>query len=382
MMEYFYRLTDRLTGRERVTLTETERMLVLEKGRFASILGAGEHRLKRRDTLREVHNIDRLRFVSPYDRALFRERPDLTGAQLTEVQAASDEVLIVHRDGRPVEVVLPETRVVFWTDAGPWEVERVALTDTLELPVPLMRRLVRVGLTSGFNTVEVDEGHVALLSVDGVRLAKLGPGTHGFWKLGRHVGVKRVDLRVRTHEVTGHEILTKDRVTIRVNLSADFRVTDPELAVSAVKDFEEALHRSLALAFRKTLGALTLDRLLAEKVSVDAEAAAKVRTEMARIGVEVGEIALKDVILPGEMREILNRVVEAEKEAEANVIRRREETNATRSLLNTAKVMAEHPVMLRLKELEALETIAGRVERLTIHNGTEGLLGDIARLRD
>ncbi len=82
------------------------------------------------------------------------------------------------------------------------------------------------------------------------------------------------------------------------------------------------------------------------------------------------------------MRDILNRVAAAQKEAEANVIRRREETNATRSLLNTAKVMEENPVMLRLKELEALETMAGKVERLTIHNGTAGLLSDIIRLRD
>ena len=69
-------------------------------------------------------------------------------------------------------------------------------------------------------------------------------------------------------------------------------------------------------------------------------------------------------------------------QAEANVIRRREETNATRSLLNTARVMAENPVMLRLKELEALEAIAGKVERLTIHNGTAGLMNDLVQLRD
>ena len=103
---------------------------------------------------------------------------------------------------------------------------------------------------------------------------------------------------------------------------------------------------------------------------------------MAEIGVEVSDIALKDVILPGEMREILNQVVSAEKQAEANIIRRREETNATRSLLNTAKVMAENPVMLRLKELEALEAIAGKVERLTVHNGTGGLLNDLVKLRE
>jgi regulator of protease activity HflC (stomatin/prohibitin superfamily) len=117
-------------------------------------------------------------------------------------------------------------------------------------------------------------------------------------------------------------------------------------------------------------------------VTVNAEAAEKVRADMAAIGVEVSAIELKDVILPGEMRDILNQVVAAEKQAEANVIRRREETNATRSLLNTAKVMAENPVMLRLKELEALEAIAGKVERLTIHNGTAGLMNDLVQLRD
>ena len=103
---------------------------------------------------------------------------------------------------------------------------------------------------------------------------------------------------------------------------------------------------------------------------------------MARVGVEAGEIALKDVIQPGAMREILNQVVAAQKEAEANVIRRREETNATRSLLNTAKLMADNPVMLRLKELEALEGIADKVECLTVHNGTHGLMNVLVRLRD
>jgi regulator of protease activity HflC (stomatin/prohibitin superfamily) len=199
---------------------------------------------------------------------------------------------------------------------------------------------------------------------------------------GRKHEVRQVDMRWQTKEVTGQEILTKDRVSIRVNLTAVFRVTDAVKAVTAVRDHQEALHRALQLAFRKTLGAMTLDRLLAEKGMVDAEAAETVRAEMAGIGIEVGEIALKDVILPGEMRDILNGVVAAQKEAEANVIRRREETNATRSLLNTAKVMAENPVMLRLKELEALETIAGKVERLTVHNGTEGLLSDLVKLRD
>ena len=193
--------------------------------------------------------------------------------------------------------------------------------------------------------------------------------------------MRLIDLREQAIEVTGQEILTRDRVSIRVNLVAKYRVTDPVAAVSGSKDFVEALYRALQNAFRASLGARSLDEILAKKVTVDAQAAKTVRSEMAALGVEVGEIAMKDVILPGEMRDILNQVVQAEKEAEANVIRRREETSATRSLLNTAKVMEENPVMLRLKELEALEKIADKVQTLTVHNGTQGLLEDLVTLR-
>ena len=219
-----------------------------------------------------------------------------------------------------------------------------------------MRRLGQARKTELTVIHTVMDGQAGLLFVDGAYVRTLGAGVHGFWAVGHMVQMKVVDLKRQSLDVAGQEVLTKDRVTIRVNIAAEYRVVDPLKAVSAVKDFSEALYRALQYAFRKTLSSLTLDQILEKKVTVDEEAAAKVRTDMAEIGVEVSDISLKDVILPGEMREILNQVVSATKQAEANIIRRREETNATRSLLNTAKVMAENPVMLRLKELEALRS--------------------------
>lgn len=372
---------DWILGRRRLTLTEAERALVTHKGKFHAILGAGEHALPRKATW-AVHDLSNPRFVSDMTDALMRARPDLVEAHLTVVETGADEVKIVDRAGRAFEVVTPDARKVLWTDAGPWMVETVSLADGQRVAPVLAKRLMRSGLTRAMTSVEVLDGKVGILSVDGVTQGLLEPGTYWFWHLGDKHVVKLVDTRWQTHEVTGQELLTADRVTLRVNLAADYRVSEPLRATSAVKDFVDALHLALQLAFRKALGAKTLDALLADKVAVSDEAAARVRAEMAKIGLEVGEIALKDVILPGEMREILNRVVAAEKEAEANVIRRREETNATRSLLNTAKVMAENPMMLRLKELEALEAIAGKVERLTVHNGTEGLMSDLVKLRD
>ncbi len=374
-------LIDMALQRRRVTVAENMRAVILVKGRFAGVFGPGEHFVPLRDVVVEMHDLSDPVVESRFVEALLRQ-PDLAGENLTEVRTARGEVAVVFRDGRPFEVVGPDRRAVFWTDAGPWTVERVDVTGALEVETKLGERLAAAGLVARVATFEVPEGSVGLMAVEGAFARVLKAGTHRFWGVGRKVTVRLVDTRWRAHDVSGQEILTADRVTLRVNLAADYRVADPEKAAASVKDFEEALHRSLQFAFRKTLGAKTLDALLGEKVSVDAEAAAKVRAEMAEIGLEVGEISLKDVILPGEMRDILNKVVAAEKEAEANVIRRREETNATRSLLNTAKVMAENPVMLRLKELEALESIAGKVERLTVHNGTAGLMSDIVSLRD
>ena len=81
------------------------------------------------------------------------------------------------------------------------------------------------------------------------------------------------------------------------------------------------------------------------------------------------------------MREIVNGVVQAEKLAQANVIRRREEANATRSLLNTAKLVEQSPVLMRLKELEALEKVTEKIGQLTVFGGLDGVLKQLVTLK-
>jgi len=377
-------LIDSLMGRKRVLIDETERAVWLYKGEVRGILGAGEHVLKNRDgSLRvERQTLARMAFVSAYEQAVFDKLPADVATHLTVVRTAENEIAVIERDGIINTILGPDGKLVLWTDAGPWKARIVDIATGPRVEDKLLQRLQKAGKAQFVTLVEVGEGKTALVSIDGRMTERLESGVYGYWNPGRKIGAKLVDLARQSLDVTGQEVLTRDRVTLRINISADYRVVDPLLAVTSVKDFADALYRALQLAFRKTLGALTLDQILEKKILVDAEAADKVRTDMAAIGVEVSDIALKDVILPGEMREILNQVVAAQKEAEANIIRRREETNATRSLLNTAKVMAENPVMLRLKELEALESIAGKVERLTVTNGTEGLLNDLVRLRD
>ena len=382
--EMMKQMIDSLMGRKRVLIDENERAVWLYKGEVRGILGAGEHVLKNRDgSLRiERQPLTQMLFRSAYEQAVLDKLPVDAATHLTVIRTAENEIAVIERDGIINTILGPDDKLILWTDAGPWTATVVDIADSPRVAPKLLQRLQKAGKAQLVTLVEVDEGKTALVSIDGRLRERLEAGVTGYWNPGRKIGAKLVDLTRQALDVTGQEVLTRDRVTLRINISAEYRVVDPLLAVSSVKDFADALYRALQLAFRKTLGALTLDQILENKVTVDVEAADKVRADMALIGVEVSDISLKDVILPGEMREILNQVVAVQKEAEANVIRRREETNATRSLLNTAKVMAENPVMLRLKELETLESIAGKVERLTVTNGTEGLLNDLVRLRD
>lgn len=366
----------------RVDVSEMQRALVLRNGIFDRILGAGRHKLMGFDDKFTVQSfiLNAESIAAESIQNLMRSRPELAGEHLTVFDVEADTLGLVSLEGKLHSVMRPETRRIFWTDAGEWALEKVNLSEGLTVPEDLSRRLLSIS-TETVKRFKVETGQVGLLHVDGAFVKSLEPGAHAFWSHGSVVTVKLIDTRDHALDVVGQEVLTKDRVSIRVNLSATYRVVDPVKAMSEVKDFADSLYRALGHAFRKSLASKTLDEILAQKGRVDDEAAKDVRDIMSQAGVIVSAITLKDIILPGDMRDILNTVVTAEKEAEANVIRRREETAATRALLNTAKVMADNPAMLRLKELEALETIADKVGTLTVHSGTEGLLNDIVSLK-
>src|SRR6202045_4295003 len=180
-------------------------------------------------------------------------------------------------------------------------------------------------------------------------------------------------------------MLTRDRSALRVTLTAFRRIVDPERVVATVPDVDAWLYRLVPLAIREAVAGRTLDEVLQAKATLDAELRTYVRDRVADSGVEVTELGVKDVILPGETRELVNKGVEAERVAKANLIRRQEETAATRSLLNTAKLMEDNPLLLRLKELESLERLGGKGGRIDLHagdgQGLDALLTRLVRFR-
>jgi regulator of protease activity HflC (stomatin/prohibitin superfamily) len=234
---------------------------------------------------------------------------------------------------------------------------------------------------AGVLLVQVADYHVGVLTVDGKLQALLGAGAYGFWRYNRQVQVECVDLRSQALEISGQDILTKDKVGLRLNLSATWRYDDVQKAFANTAKPAELVYRELQLGLRAAVGTRTLDALLEDKATIDTIVKDFAAQKLMAAGITLEGVGVKDIILPGEMKTILAQVVEAEKSAQANVIRRREETAATRSLLNTAKLMEDNPIALRMKELETLERVAERIDKISVFGGLDQVLNGLVKLR-
>ena len=225
----------------------------------------------------------------------------------------------------------------------------------------------------------VSESETGLVFVDGKLSEVLSAGKYVYWVRGQDVTVQVMDTRVALLDVSGQEIMTADKVTLRINAVASYRVSDPVKAASSVTDYVQSLYRDAQLALREVIGTRELDALLTEKDEASRELRETVQARAIEFGVEVTSLGIKDVILPGDIRELLNKVTEARKAAEAAVITRREETAAMRSQLNSAKLVEGNPALMKLKELELVEKVAEKSD-LTLFLGERGLTEQLTKL--
>ncbi len=368
---------------KRVVIGDGERGLQYRNRRFERVLEPGVYRI---NTLgdNEVRVFDLAR--NEYDGKDVDALIERLGASLGETFVLADigtlKAGLVMQNGKLVDVLAPGSRKLYWRGPLKIEVERVALGDDLRLAADVATRLRQLGTLARYAVaLDVPAECTGLVFVDGKLASTLAPGAYAFWNFAKNVVAEVIDLRVQSVEVSGQEMLTRDKVSLRVNLAASYRVVDAVAMRTKVAKFGEYLYRELQFGLRKVVAARTLDELLGDKASLDGDIHAYVRGRVVEFGVELLGVGVKDVILPGEMREILNSVVQAEKSAQANVIRRREEANAMRSALNTAKLIADNPMLLRLKELESLEKVTEKIGKLTVFDGLDGVMNQLVRLK-
>ena len=372
---------------KKISVRKDQLALLSRNGDYYKVLHAGEHLLPWLNTPEVLLiTLDGSEVPDVLADYLRRFQPDWVEkyclvADLSEIEAGA-----LYMDGILLEILPPSTRRLYWRVEDDLTLVRMN-TQQVQVQTEVMNAVLqprRKGAVKGRDailTVQVPAWHVGVLKIDGETQALLPPGLTAYWKINHLVEAEVVDTRLQVLEVSGQEILTKDKVNLRINLAANWRYSDVLLAFSQLTKPIDHLYRELQFALREAVGTRTLDELLEDKQVMDDVVSEQVKSRMLPFGMEIASLGVKDIVLPGDMKNILAQLVEAEKSAQANVIRRREETAATRSLLNTAKVMENNPVALRLKELETLERVAERIDNISVFGGLDQVLHGLVNIK-
>ena len=222
-----------------------ERALLYKNGDFVRFLLPGEHYvldpLKRMTV--EVFNIAAPLFEHRLADFFVKEYAEDVARLFTVVETGADEVATVYENGRFAGVIGPERRVLYFKGIVDVTTDVVNIGVEFEVAPRIAKALVadagKNRLRIDANAVyvrEVPDAHVGVLYVNGKLVRELKPGLHVFWKVNRGIAVNLFDKRVQTLEVGGQEILTKDKVGLRINLTANYQFENVLKAVQSQLD--------------------------------------------------------------------------------------------------------------------------------------------------
>ena len=293
------------------------------------------------------------------------ERDEELTAMWHQIDVLDTELVVVYKNDQYSQV-LTAGRYVFWKGMVDYRFTRIDLSKIYITEAIEKSLFAKYDLAKHVRTFDVAATEKAVMLVDDVYVKTLTGGTYRFWKNATSIKMIHADLRQLQLEVAGQELLTKDKAAIRINFYAQYKVTDIEKALLGNKSYEKQLYVAMQLALRAFIGTYTLDELLENKSQIANAVFEDTKTAANKLGVTVLYCGIRDVILTGEMKDIMNQVLVAQKRAQANVITRREETASTRSLLNTAKLMEDNQMLFKLKEMEYVEKIAEKIGEITV----------------
>ena len=379
-----------------------ERGLLFKDGNYIKTLKPGKHLL----SAFLGHELIRMDLNKPFltskNLNLFIKDESLL-TELTIVEVKDYEICLHYEDNLLCEVLKPG-RYAYWNVL---KIHEFRLIDTRN-PVPgeefQQSIFTNLKLQGYYFAFQVENHEAGLLYFNGVFQTILKPGKYYFWAGVVTTNVVKIDLRQQQLDVNGQELMTEDKITLRLNFTSQYKIIDP-MKFMEIKNYQEQIYILLQLSLREYIGSLKkrstlncspttplstvipleyigslkLDELLQKKQEIGDFVLSKLKEKSSTFGIEFTFAGVKDIILPGEIKDILNLVLIAEKKAQANIITRREETASTRSLLNTAKLMEENPTLYRLKELEYIEKISEKVNSISL-SSSGGILEQLSTI--
>ncbi len=346
-------------------------------GRFEKILAPGIYRYSKLLGY-DVQETEATGWVDTFEFPVKRLMEDEFFAKNTVMEIVpANSFAFIMVDSIPAHCVKGGRTVLYWNIFENVEIKVVTPEDP-EVTEDISREMI-IAADDVIRTISVLVGTVGMLYYDNRFVREVPAGVYRFWRIGTEVSVRSVIAAKQLLALPAQELLTADKVTVRVTMALEYTITAPRVYAESLSGGEEQLRLNAQLALRDYVGALKLEELLEKKSEFSVFMLERMRKSDCGKWCEFSNGGIKDVIIPGDIREIMNTVLVAEKQAQASVIARREEVASTRSLLNTAKMMEENPTLMRLKELEYLERICERVDSISVSGGAD-LLGQLGAL--
>lgn len=360
----------------KVIINNNQKGLLFKNGVLADILNAGKYSAGGSKSI-EILPLDAEISSKNATTAQILAKAAAKSKNLTsEVTVKNGEVCLHYVDGVFANA-LTAGRHAFWNEAGAHEFKTYSTANPkiTDIPAPIAAQL-GAGLVVDFN---IPPEYKGVVYYDGKAAEYLDAGRYFYWNGAVKISTQIYTMRVQQLDINGQEILTKDRVGVRVNFTASWRVIDYKKVNETYTSISQSLYTASQLALRDYLGSKTMDEMLSDRENIGNEILGELKKRTSDMFVEILSAGIKDVILPGEISAIMNSVLAAEKRAQANVITRREEVASTRSLLNTAKLMDENATLRRLKELEYIEKICENVGEITV-DARSSILSQLASI--
>lgn len=360
---------------KRIIINENQKGFLFHKGVYTKLLSAGQYRTTKNKQI-EVVVIDQpvLSAYCPIETLL---ADDAVKNSVTTVEVGDQQLALHFVDGNYC-TILRRGKYAFWNNVHEHTFTLVDVSTPIVdegIPRYILEKIPSVYLTK----IEVAEHQKALLCFDQTLHTVLDAGTYYFWNHVAKLDVTYVDIRLTQMNIAGQELLTADKVTLRINFVCNYRITDYIKIHTEIDDYTEQLHVAVQLALRDYVGKYRLDELLENKNNLSRYVFECLKAKEKELYLTIADAGVKDIILPGEIRDIMNTVLIAEKQAQANVITRREEVASTRSLLNTAKLMDENQTLYKLKELEFIERICANVGNINVSGNILTQLTEVLR---
>ena len=352
---------------KRVRINTGKIGLVFKNENYKKVLTEGTYWVKLNEIVR-IYDLASA-FNAPVELNILLRDENLA-KHLTIVEVSDNQLALLYKDGIFQYILVPG-KYAYWKGVVEYtytiaDLSKVEITE--EIPVSILQKTEVSNFVRVFIVSSYEKG---LLFIDSKFVKELETGIYYFWSTPIPVNILKADLRQQQMEISGQEILTRDKAALRVNFYTQYIVTDIVKALTENKDFEKQLYIIMQLALREFIGTLTLDEILEKKESINQYVLENVKDKVEKLGVAIKDSGVRDIILPGDVKDIMNQVLIAQKKAQANIITRREETASTRSLLNTAKLMEENEMLFKLKEMEYVEKIAEKINSISLSGGNQ-----------